>query len=498
MGQGLVLDGLGHLMAFQDHLFHVAGHQGGHTELFPDQAGKDGLGLFFSVDQDHVGLVVDQGLQPGEQLVLSGVGGEAVDGVDAGRDLHILAEHGLVPHEDDARPGPPDVVLEVMAHAARVAHAAGRDDDGRALVFVDALGFRGIQGIAQVGQLEGVVALMEHLLRVLVEELAVAAEDLGGPDGQGAVHEDGHVRGQLALALEDVQAVEDLLRAFHGKGGDDDLFALAVAVGDGVGQLLVADVLVFVVAVAVGGFHEDVIGLGRAFGIAHDEGLGAADVAREDDAGGLVVFGHFQAQGTGTEDVPRIVIGDLDARGGLEVLMVAHGVQEPGGLEGVLGGVQGLGRVLEAAAAVFFGFPLGFHLLDVGAVLQHDLQQLAGGLGAVDGLAEAFAHHEGQQARMVDVRVGHKDEVDIAGGVGTGIAVALLDGLVALMHAAVDAETLAAGLYHVTGAGNGLGSAKELDFHGVLRGDVLLAGCKRVILHYALPAPEAQGPPINL
>lgn len=99
---------------------------------------------------------------------------------------------------------------------------------------------------------------------------------------------------------------------------------------------------------------------------------------------------------------------------------------------------------------------------------------------------------------MVDVRVGHKDEVDIAGGVGTGIAVALLDGLVALMHAAVDAETLAAGLYHVTGAGNGLGSAKELDFHGVLRGDVLLAGCKRVILHYALPAPEAQGPPINL
>ena len=67
---------------------------------------------------------------------------------------------------------------------------------------------------------------------------------------------------------------------------------------------------------------------------------------------------------------------------------------------------------------------------------------------------------------MVDVRVGHKDEVDIARGVGTGIAVALLDGLVALVHAAVDTKALAAGLYHVTGAGNGLGSAKKLDFHG--------------------------------
>lgn len=190
-----------------------------------------------------------------------------------------------------------------------------------------------------------------------------------------------------------------------------------------------------------------------------------ADIAREDDAGGLVVFGHFQPQGAGTEDVPRIIIGDLDARGGLEILMVGHGMQELGGLEGVLGGVQGLGRVLEAAAAVLFGFPLGFHLLDVGAVLQHDVQQLTGGLGAIDGFAEPFAHHEGQQTGMVDVRVGHEDEVDIARGVGTGIAVALLDGLVALMHAAVDTETLAAGLYHITGAGNGLGSAKKLDFH---------------------------------
>ena len=482
MGQGLVRDGLGHLMTFEDHLFHVAGHQGGHAEFFLDQAGKDGLGLFFAVDQDHVGLVVDQGLQPGEQLVLPGVGGEAVDGVDTGSDVHIFTEqgdlagffhdlaaggaHGLVAHEDDAGPGLPDVVLEVMAHTARVAHAAGRDDDGRSLVVVDALGFRGRQGVAQVGQLEGVVALVQHLLGVLVEELAVAAEDLGGADGQGAVHEDGHVRGQFALALEDVQTVEDLLRALHGKGGDDDLFALAVAVGDGVGQFLVADVLVLVVAVAVGGLHEDVIGLGRAFGVAHDEGLGTADVAREDDAGGLVVLGHFQAQGAGAEDVARIIVGDLDARGGLEVLMVGHGVQELGGLEGVLGGVQGCGRVLEAAAAVLFGFPLGFHLLDVGAVLQHDVQQFAGGLGAVDGVAEPFAHHEGQQAGMVDVRVGHKDEVDIARGVGTGIAVALLDGLVALVHAAVDTETLAAGLYHVTGAGNGLGSAKKLDFHG--------------------------------
>ena len=173
------------------------------------------------------------------------------------------------------------------------------------------------------------------------------------------------------------------------------------------------------------------------------------------------------------------------------------GVTVDGGLEGVLGGVQGCGRVLEAAAAVLFGFPLGFHLLDVGAVLQHDVQQFAGGLGTVDGLAETFAHHEGQQTGMVDVRVGHEDEVDIARGVGTGIAVALLDGLVALVHAAVDTETLAAGLYHITGAGNGLGSAEKLDFHGMLRGDVLLAGCKRGILHYALPAPEAQGP-INL
>ena len=101
----------------------------------------------------------------------------------------------------------------------------------------------------------------------------------------------------------------------------------------------------------------------------------------------------------------------------------------------------------------------------MGAVLKHDFQQIAGGLGAVDRFVKAVPDQQGQQARVVDVGMGNQDEVNIAGLIGFDVAVALLNGLVALVHAAVHAEALAAGLDHVAGTGDCLGRAQKLYFH---------------------------------
>lgn len=112
----------------------------------------------------------------------------------------------------------------------------------------------------QIGQGKRIVPVVQQGLGVVVKKLAVALKNLGGADGQGTVHENRHVGGQFALFVEDVQTVEDFLGALHGKGRDDHLFALAVTVGDGLGQLLGAGALIFMIAVAVGGFHEHIVG----------------------------------------------------------------------------------------------------------------------------------------------------------------------------------------------------------------------------------------------
>ena len=321
----------------------------------------------------------------------------------------------------------------------------------------------------QVGQGKGIIAVVEHLLGVVVKKLAVAFKNFGGADSQRAVHKDGHVRRQLALLIEHMQAVEHLLGALYRKGRDNDLLALAVAVGNGFGQFRIAQGLIFVVAVAVGGFHEDVVRLRGLFRVAHDKGLGPPDVARKDHTGGASVFVGLQTQAARTQDVPGVVVSDADARCGLKGLVVVHGLKEAGGFLCVLGGVEGGGRVGQAAPQILSGFALRFHFLNMSAVFQHELQQFARGAGAVDGLGVALAHHLGQQAGVVDVGMRDKDEIDVLGPVGLGVPVAGFNRLIALVHAAVHAKALAVGFDHITGTGHGLRRAQKLNFHAGLR-----------------------------
>ena len=123
----------------------------------------------------------------------------------------------------------------------------------------------------------------------------------------------------------------------------------------------------------------------------------------------------------------------------------------------------------EAPAFEFFRLALGLDLLDVGAVLQHDAEEVRRGRRAIDRPGETVGRERREQARMVHVGMGEDDEIHGLWPVGREVAVALLDGPVALMHAAVDAEARGAGLDHVAGAGDGARGAEKLDLHHASR-----------------------------
>ncbi len=422
-----------------------------------------------------------EGPHPVEQVALPGVGGKAADGEHLGVHRHVFVEqpdglravhdlaarraHALVTHEHDGRPLPPQVVAQVVLDAARVAHAAGRNDDRRAFHAVQRLRFLAVQGVAQVGQGQRVFSARVGGLQVVIVEARVLAKDFRGADGQGAVDVHRHVGGQFAVLPQHVQGVQHLLGALHRESGNDHLFAVAVAVGDGFRQFGPAVLGILVVAVAVGGFHEQVVRPGGVVRVVDDELVGPPQVAGKHQPGGRAVFRHLYFKERGTQDVPGVLVGNADARRGLERGVVFHGAQLAHGLHGVCHGVQRLHRLAPAEAALLAGFPLRFHFLDVGGILQHDVHQVARGRGAVDVALEAFARHARQKAGVVDVGVGDEKEGDVAGAVDVRILVALVDFGVALVHAAVDREAGAVGLKHVARAGNGLRGPQKLYVH---------------------------------
>ena len=235
-------------------------------------------------------------------------------------------------------------------------------------------------------------------------------------------------------------SVEHFLRAFDGEGGNDDLFAIAVAVGDGFSQFVAAEAWVFVVAVAIGGLEKEIVRRGGLLRVVDDEGVGPAEVAREDEPCGSAVFRDFKFEERRTEDVPRVLVCHTDAGRRFERVAIVHRTQHLGRPGGVFGRIERFDLLDAPVAGEFAALPFRFHLLDVRAVLQHDAKQVGCGFCAVYGAGEPVARHGGQQPRMVNMRVGDQKEGYVGWTIDLGIIVTLFDFGVALMHAAVDGE----------------------------------------------------------
>ena len=77
--------------------------------------------------------------------------------------------------------------------------------------------------------------------------------------------------GQLPLLPQQVQAVQNLLCAPHGKGGNDDLVMVIVAVGDGFRQFVKCRFFVLMITIAVRTLNEQIISLAGDDRIMHQE-----------------------------------------------------------------------------------------------------------------------------------------------------------------------------------------------------------------------------------
>ena len=349
------------------------------------------------MDQVHLDPGAHQGLHPAQQLILVGVGREAVDGVHLGPHRHLLAEYlhlgrafhqqaaggvlGLEAHDHHVAVGPPQVVLQVVLDAPGVGHAAARDDDGRAHVPVDVAALLGGGGELQVGEVERRVAVGQDFLGVGVEKLGVIPKDAGGVDGQGRVQKHRHVLGQLAPAVGGGQDVDDLLGALHGKGRDEHLAPVLVGLLDHLQELVHAGGQGFVGAAAVGGFHEQGVHRVHFHRVGHDELVGTAQVAGEAHPVHAVFALQGQVQAGCSQDVPRVDKADPHAGQQLFLAIELHRPEQGDGRLGIGHFVQGI-KAGFALAAVLAALPFGLHLLDVGRVQPEYFEQLAGGFGS--------------------------------------------------------------------------------------------------------------------
>ena len=263
------------------------------------------------------------------------------------------------------------------------------------------------------------------------------------------------------LLLDPPQEVEDLLRAPHGEGGDDDVAAPAQGPVDDLGQLGGVAPHLLVVPVAVGGLHDHVVRPLEQHRVPDDGLVDVADVSGEDDGLPHVPFMELHRNGSGAQQVARVGKGGGHALAHADLLVVLAGMDVGHGAHGVLHGVDGLhkgtARALVAAVVV-----LCVGHLDVGAVHQHDLHEPRGKAGGPDLALEAVLDEHGDAARVVDMGVGHQDVVD---GVGLEGQLMVVDLVPPLLQAAVDQDSLPVDLKAVTAAGHTLVRSVKVQFH---------------------------------
>ena len=353
----------------------------------------------------------------------------------------------------------------MVADAARVAHAGGGDDDLGGGVHVQHLGLLAGLRHAQVGEVEHVGAVLHQLQRRLIQIAPqVAGEDGGGLLGQGGVDVHGEVRVALhhPLVLDLPDEVQQLLGAAHGEGGDHHVAALGDGLVDDLRQIVGVAPHLRVVAVAVGGLHHHVVRAGEVGGVPDDGLVHIADVAGKDDLFGDAALRGGDEDGGGAQQMARVHELHPDALAqvqGLVVLAGGHVLAHP---LGVLDGVKGLhpGGAGPLRLAVL---PLRVGLLDVGGVLEHDVHEIRRQPGGDDPALEALLHQHGDPAGVVDVGVGHQDEVDVVRGKGKSVVGHLVP---PLLQSAVHQDAPAVDLQTVAAAGDALVGAVKAELHG--------------------------------
>ena len=114
------------------------------------------------------------------------------------------------------------------------------------------------------------------------------------------------------------------------------------------------------------------------------------------------------------EQVARVGEHRRHALAQLDRLTVLAGGDELKDIHRVLGGIERLDR-LAARALTLAVAVLGVALLNMSGVEQHDAHEVGGHTGGQDASGKAALDQQRDAARVVDVRVGDEQNIDIAG-----------------------------------------------------------------------------------
>ena len=229
----------------------------------------------------------------------------------------------------------------------------------------------------------------------------MTAEQLRGVDGHGAVEEDPETL-QPASLLQLLEMEQERLRPADGEGRDDDGAATRRGPLDDLAEDLrgidrLAD------AIAIGGFHHEIIRRLDRRRIGKDGIVVAAEIAGEDHA--LAAPGDLDDGGA--ENMPGMAQPDPGAARDILLLIEGKAGEMRQRALGIGDAVERQGRLMLGEAVTIGEFRV--LLLQMAAVRQQDAAEIRRRLGAMDARPKSVAHQSGQIAGMVEMGMGEDD-----------------------------------------------------------------------------------------
>jgi magnesium transporter len=199
-----------------------------------------------------------------------------------------------------------------------------------------------------------------------------------------------------------------------------------------------------VIAVAVGAFAQDHIGLLKGHGLGQQTVHITPHITGEGQSQHSVAVVQAQVHGRAAQDVAGIRERELDPGCDLRGLGVSGRVEKFKCGWHILLGVQRFLELHFTTALAGTPYIVGMVVfLDVRTVREHDGAELARGRRAPDRSRKALGHQAGQQAAMVDVRMAEHHDVD-RGGLETELSIGVLLRIahrLALEHAAIQQQS---------------------------------------------------------
>jgi hypothetical protein len=254
----------------------VLGHGGFPAETVADSSRQRERRFLLAVSQEQAARRRFKMAEPVNQAIAVGVRRQAIDP----RDLRVHAQQSsmnpnftfpvdnpsterafrLMSDKDDCRLVATDVQPQVVFDPSGITHARRRHDDagGDNPVDLHRLGRR--TSDAETGELQRGFLRLDQLPRFVIEPVAMLAEDVRHVGRHWAVEEDRDVRDSVGVD-QPAHVVHQLLSPLDGKHRDDDVAASSDRVVDDRFQLVLDAATLNVIAVAVGRFHDDVVGV---------------------------------------------------------------------------------------------------------------------------------------------------------------------------------------------------------------------------------------------